>query len=62
MKLVQHRSSLLRSPRGVLPALAIMGVLLSASGCFTAFTPKREFCTGDPKDTSLPLCKPKAPQ
>ena len=43
-------------------AIALMGVLISASGCFTAFAPKREFCTGDPKDTSLPRCKAQAPQ
>ncbi|WP_164558094.1 hypothetical protein HF313_30705 [Massilia atriviolacea] len=41
---------------------AIMGVLLSTAGCFTAFTPKRNYCTHDPKDTAVPLCEPKAPQ
>jgi hypothetical protein len=45
----------------VLAAMAMLGVLGSASGCFTAFTPKRDFCTRDPKDTSVPLCKPAAP-
>ncbi|MDQ1815686.1 hypothetical protein RBA41_20530 [Massilia sp. CCM 9210] len=41
---------------------AIMGIVLSTAGCFTAFTPKRNYCTHDPKDTAVPLCKPKAPQ
>lgn len=31
-------------------------MLVSASGCVTAFTPKRNFCTHDPKDTSVPMC------
>ncbi|WP_167077528.1 hypothetical protein [Massilia aquatica] len=56
MKLVKYCTSRL------VPAIALTGVLISASGCFTAFAPKRDFCTGDPKDTSLPRCKPQAPQ
>ncbi|WP_166876357.1 hypothetical protein [Massilia mucilaginosa] len=62
LRLIQHCTSRLPAARRVLPAIALMGVLMSSSGCFTAFAPKREFCTGDPKDTSLPLCKPQAPQ
>ncbi len=30
---------------------------VTLSGCFTAFTPARNFCTIDPKDT-LRLCTP----
>lgn len=41
--------------------MAVLGVLVSAAGCFTAFTPKRDFCTRDPQDKSVPLCKPAAP-
>jgi hypothetical protein len=52
----------LPSARKACAALALAGVLGSLCGCFTAFAPKRDFCTGDPKDTSLPLCKPAAPQ
>ncbi|HEX8611640.1 MAG TPA: hypothetical protein VF800_10170 [Telluria sp.] len=45
----------------LLSGMAMLGVLVSASGCFTAFAPKRDFCTRDPKDTTVPQCKPAAP-
>jgi hypothetical protein len=32
--------------------------MVTLSGCFTAFTPARDFCTGDPKDTAVRLCTP----
>jgi hypothetical protein len=35
---------------------------VTLSGCFTAFTPARDFCTGDPKNTGLPLCSPEVIQ
>ncbi len=29
---------------------------VTLSGCFTAFTPARDFCTHDPKDTTIRAC------
>lgn len=31
---------------------------LTLFGCITAFTPARDFCTLDAKDTSIRQCKP----
>ncbi|WP_157778430.1 hypothetical protein [Massilia violaceinigra] len=42
-------------------AVTLALMVLSTSGCFTAFTPKRDFCTHDPKDTAVPMCKPTTP-
>lgn len=42
-------------------ALTMLALTLALGGCFTAFTPKRDYCTHDPKDTAVPMCKPKTP-
>lgn len=47
--------------RRALYALTMLALAVSLGGCFTAFTPKRDYCTHDPKDTAVPMCKPKAP-
>ncbi len=37
-----------------------LGLLLARtlSGCFTVFTPARDFCTRDPENTLMLLCTP----